>query len=197
MHAVRLIVLALFLSGCSQLQPRQADLPAAPISWDDYVAYMQSMQHWQLLGKAGIRTPQQSDSAGFSWQQNLDRYDISLFGPFNAQAARIKGNDQQVSLEADGQVYRARSPEALLEQHLGWQLPVRDLAWWIRGLPAPDSPYSETRKNDRLASLQQQGWQISYRRYSPDNRHPEKLILQRDKLRITLVIHEWEKISAK
>jgi len=197
MHFIRLIALTALLSGCSQLQQQPAERPAALGSWAEYVAYMETLQHWQLLGKAGIRTAQQSDSAGFSWRQNLDHYDISLFGPFNAQAARIKGDNQQVSLEADGQTWRAHSPEALLEQHLGWQLPVRDLAWWIRGLPAPGSVFSETRKNDRLASLQQQGWKISYRRYSDDNRHPEKLILQRDNLRITLVIHEWKKISDK
>ncbi len=197
MHVIRLVALTLFLSGCSQLQPRAPEQSPAPVSWAQYVSYMEAMQDWQLLGKAGIRTPQQSDSAGFSWQQNGTRYDISLFGPFNAQAARINGDDQQVRLEANGQVYQARSPEALLEQHLGWQLPVRDLAWWIRGLPAPDSPYTESRKNNRLASLQQQGWQISYRRYSADNRYPEKLVLHRDKLRITLIIHEWKKISAK
>jgi outer membrane lipoprotein LolB len=30
-------------------------------------------------------------------------------------------------------------PGSLLEEQLGWKLPMSHLAWWVRGLPAPDS----------------------------------------------------------
>jgi len=179
------------LAGCSQMQPAPAVVPA--LNYQAYTAQMLALSQWQLQGKVGIRTSQESNSAGFSWQQHADRYDISFFGPFNAQAARLRGDSQRITLEADGETYQADTPEALLEDRLGWQLPVRELAWWVRGLPAPNIPYTKSIAEERLSELNQRGWQIRYRRYSEDGLHPEKILLIREGLRITLVIHEWEK----
>ncbi len=64
----------------------------------------------------------------------------------------------------------AQSPEALLEEQLGWKLPVSHLVWWVRGLPAPDSKSRLGLDNDsRLATLEQDGWQVEYLSYTEQN----------------------------
>ncbi|MCV6588149.1 MAG: lipoprotein insertase outer membrane protein LolB [Marinobacterium sp.] len=193
--ASRLIVAllpVLLLAGCSGWHTSaplvRTDVPA---SWQRYQHWMSTQQHWELSGKVGIRTARESNSAGVSWQQQGELTDITLSGPFNAQAARIQSTPVRVTLDADGQRYQAESPEALLEQQLGWQLPVRELAWWVRGLPAPDSPWQQQLENERLKTLSQKGWQIRYSRYSEDLQLPEKLVLRYETLRVVLVIHDW------
>ncbi|MGZ0843299.1 lipoprotein insertase outer membrane protein LolB, partial [Klebsiella pneumoniae subsp. pneumoniae] len=92
------------------------------------------------------------------------------------------------SLEVAGQGrYQAESPEALLEEQLGWRLPVSHLLWWVRGLPAPDSKSRLTLDADsRLARLEQDGWQIEYTRYAEQNGYwlPERLKLHGQSLEV-------------
>ncbi|VFS85725.1 outer membrane lipoprotein LolB [Pseudomonas aeruginosa] len=101
-----------------------------------------------------------------------------------------------MSLEVAGQGrYQAESPEALLEEQLGWRLPVSHLLWWVRGLPAPDSKSRLTLDADsRLARLEQDGWQIEYTRYAEQNGYwlPERLKLHGQDLDVTLVIKDWQ-----
>jgi outer membrane lipoprotein LolB len=71
---------------------------------------------------------------------------------------------------------------------LGWTLPLGNLVWWIRGLPAPDEPY-------RFAddgSLTQQGWTI---RFVSDadvpSPYPKRVDMQRDRLTLRLLPQNW------
>jgi len=91
--------------------------------------------------------------------------------------------------------YEAPSPEALLEEQLGWRLPVSHLVWWVRGLPAPDSKSTLSLDGDsRLATLDQDGWQVQYLSYTEQNGYwlPERLKLHGQDLDVTLVIKDWQ-----
>jgi outer membrane lipoprotein LolB len=90
--------------------------------------------------------------------------------------------------------YEATSPEALLEEQLGWKLPVSHLAWWVRGLPAPDSKSLTLDGDSRLASLEQDGWQVEYLSYTEQNGYwlPERIKLHGTDLDVTLVIKDWQ-----
>jgi outer membrane lipoprotein LolB len=101
-----------------------------------------------------------------------------------------------VSLEVANQGrYDAPNPEVLLEEQLGWKLPVSNLAWWVRGLPAPDSKSRLTLDGDsRLASLEQDGWKVDYTTYTQQNGFwlPERIKLSGTDLDVTLVIKIWQ-----
>ncbi|MCP6330038.1 lipoprotein insertase outer membrane protein LolB, partial [Klebsiella pneumoniae] len=87
----------------------------------------------------------------------------------------------QVELEVANQGrYQAESPEALLEEQLGWRLPVSHLLWWVRGLPAPASRSVVTLDgNSHLSRLEQDGWQVQYLSYVEQNGYslPERIKL--------------------
>ncbi|WP_313210688.1 lipoprotein insertase outer membrane protein LolB, partial [Stutzerimonas nitrititolerans] len=101
-----------------------------------------------------------------------------------------------VALEVAGQGrFEADSPEALVQSQLGWQLPVSNLLWWVRGLPAPDSRSRLSLDGQsRLAMLQQDGWDVEYLGYSEENGFalPERIKLSGRDLQITLVIKDWQ-----
>ena len=100
----------------------------------------------------------------------------------------------KVILTTDNKSYQAARPEALLKHQTGWHIPVANLYYWIRGLPAPGSPFEKiTDSENRLASLQQQGWEISFLRYTSIKALdlPTKIFMKRPDLELRLVISEW------
>ena len=194
--------LLLLLSGCAGLFPREVlQGQGDPARWQAHKLQLSALDAWQIDGKVGIRAPKaasgsQSGSATLFWLQRQDYYDIRLSGPLGRGAARLTGRPGQAALEVASQGrFQAESPEALLEQQLGWKLPVSHLLWWVRGLPAPDSKSRLTLDGDsHLARLEQDGWQVEYLRYAELSGYwlPERLKLRGHDLEITLVIKDWQ-----
>ncbi|MNV72922.1 Outer-membrane lipoprotein LolB precursor [compost metagenome] len=155
-----------------------------------------ALDGWQIDGKIGIRAPKDSGSGTLFWLQRQDYYDIRLSGPLGRGAARLTGRPGDVTLEVANQGrYTAPSPDALLEEQMGWKLPVSNLAWWVRGLPAPSSKSRLSLDADsRLASLEQDGWKVEYTAYTQQNGYwlPERIKLHGRDLDVTLVIKAWQ-----
>ncbi|MEH6577256.1 MAG: lipoprotein insertase outer membrane protein LolB [Amphritea sp.] len=188
------IFLITLLAGCSQLSLQPEPLLPESDSWQAHQQRQQALTHWQMRGKIGIRTPRENHSANILWQQDSQHYQIELTGPLGQGGARIDGNAQGVQIDIAGEdsVY-AESPEQLMDKTLGWQFPVRELLFWIKGIPAPASPYLQVLDQNRLKTLEQNGWNINYLRYTQQGEHtfPRKLVISRDTLVITIVTKEW------
>src|SRR5262245_54680127 len=143
MHLKTLFAAAalLVLAGCAAIAPHEAlEGQGDAATWKVHKTQIAALDGWQIDGKVGIRAPKDSGSGTLFWLQRQGYYDIRLSGPLGRGAARLTGREGAVTLEVAGQGrYQAASPEALLEEQLGWRLPVSHLLWWVRGLPAPDS----------------------------------------------------------
>ncbi|ERI49902.1 lipoprotein insertase outer membrane protein LolB [Pseudomonas sp. NPDC077186] len=185
------------LAGCAGLTSREAlEGQGDPAQWQAHKRQITQLDGWQISGKIGIRAPRDSGSATLFWLQRQDYYDIRLSGPLGGGAARLTGRPGDILLEvANRGRYQAASPEALLREQLRLDLPVSNLLWWIRGLPAPDSRSRLTLDGDsHLARLEQDGWQVEYQRYAQQNGYalPERLKLYGQDLEVTLVIKDWQ-----
>lgn len=125
------------LAGCAGFSARESvGGHGNPAQWREHKQQLSSLDGWQINGKIGIRAPKDSGSGTLFWLQRQDYYDIRLSGPLGRGAARLTGRPGKVSLEVANQGrYDASTPEALVEEQLGWKLPVSHLAWWVRGLP--------------------------------------------------------------
>jgi outer membrane lipoprotein LolB len=195
-HALVFSLITL-LAGCAGLTSRESvEGQGDPQQWQAHKAKVAALDGWQISGKVGIRAPKDSGSGTLFWLQRQDYYDIRLSGPLGRGAARLTGRPGQVSLEVANQGrYEAPTPEALLEEQLGWKLPVSHLTWWVRGLPAPDSKSRLTLDADsRLSNLEQDDWQIEYLSYAQQNGYwlPERIKLHGSDLDVTLVIKQWQ-----
>jgi outer membrane lipoprotein LolB len=191
------IGLLLLLAGCAGLGPRESiEGQGNAQQWKANKTQLDQLDAWQISGKVGIRAPQDSGSGTLFWLQRQDYYDIRLSGPLGRGAARLTGHPGKVTLEVANQGrYEAESPEALLEEKLGWRLPLSHLFWWVRGLPAPDSKSRvQLDALSHLASLEQDGWRIEYLGYIEQNgyRLPERIKLHGAQLDVTLVIKDWQ-----
>ncbi len=195
-HLIAIGCLAL-LSGCAGLTSHETlSGQGNPAQWQAHKTQASQLNGWQISGKVGIRSPRESGSATLFWLQRQDYFDIRLAGPMGRGAARLTGRPGAVSLDAANQgQFQAESAEALLQQQLGWSLPVAHLFWWIRGLPAEDSKSRLTLDSEsRLAKLEQDDWQVEYLSYVEQNGYwlPERMKLHGANLDITLVIKDWQ-----
>lgn len=181
------------LSGCANLPLPQID------NWDSYQARLGQLNQWHLSGKLGVRVLANNTSSGsayLDWQQQPEDYAIRLSGPLGQGTTWIKGNASGVLLEQPGQPpLTANTPEQLIYQTLGWELPISDLFYWVRGIPAPQTPIEKQEKtpSGSLAQLQQSGWQLAFSRYNTVGpwQLPGKIVAERDSVRLTLVIKNW------
>lgn len=190
-------ILVLLLAGCAGLGPQESvEGPGSADDWKAHKAQISEIDGWQINGKIGIRAPQDSGSGTLFWLQRQDYFDIRLSGPLGRGATRLTGRPDAVALEVAGQGrFEAESPETLVESQLGWQLPVSNLLWWVRGLPSPDSRSRVALDaNGRLANLQQDGWDVQYLGYSEESGYslPSRIKLAGRDLQITLVIKDWQ-----
>jgi outer membrane lipoprotein LolB len=190
-----LISCALFLSACANKpHPRS-------IALSNHEANLASINQWQLSGKLGIKTPEESGSLSLRWHQQSDSYEISLTSPLGQKSFLISGDLSQVTFKEKGKPsITGRSPEALLKKTTGWNLPLTELNYWIRGLPAPKGNVKQITPNaiGLIEQLEQSDWVIDYPFYhSIQNQDqliylPKKIVIQHKDFRLTLVIREWK-----
>ncbi len=199
LRAPRLValLLAILLGGGCVHRPTIVQ----PENLRQHQQQIQAVTDWQLRGKLGIRTPDDSGSASLKWQQKDRNYQIDLSGPLGQKRLLISGQPGKVRLEQSGEpTQEARSPEALIKQQLGWTLPVTQLAYWVRGVPAPKGRIRllEQDSNGLIARLQQGDWVITYSKYNNQSHQgvnlalPGKITAEYRDIRLILAIRQWQ-----
>ncbi len=192
-----LIIFSLLLiSGCAHqgsLTPPQDVL--------EHQRQVQAIGNWQLTGKLGIRTTDDSGSASVKWAQQIATYQINLSGPLGQKSMIITGTPDRVRLEQTGEpVQEAKTAEALIKKSAGWTLPVAQLAYWVRGVPAPKLRITHLQQNDTglIAQLIQGGWSMNYSNYRDQTFNgvilplPGKITAEYKDVRLVLVIRNWQ-----
>lgn len=193
------LALLIALAGCATSgTTAPQDVQRSAGQWQQQLDRVEGFTSWSLIGKVGLRSPQDSTSANLDWRQTPWHYRLLVTGPVGVGRSTLEGRDGRVSLTSSEGRFEADSPEALMEQQLGWSLPVSSLTDWVRGLPAPDLPHQST--EDSLgfpATLSQAGWEIDYRSWHKvDNLWlPNRLIMTYGDLRVTLVINQWQTLA--
>jgi outer membrane lipoprotein LolB len=190
-------LLILLLAGCVN-QPSRIPMG----NWDERQALLETFDHWQISGKLGVRVPKDSGSANLRWQQTQREYTLDLSGPLGSGRALITGKPGHVSLQQPGQPnLTAKTPEELILQSTGWQIPVTQLTFWVRALPNPKQPITHWEKNElnQLTRLEQDGWRIQYSQYQTiisttgeQTLLPGRVVAEYNDARLTLVIREWQ-----
>lgn len=163
MRIIALLGLTALLSACSSWQSKTP----ADLEWQAHQQQIRGIKHWHLQGKLGVRTAEEATNASVNWRQHLDAYEIRLSGPFGQGVTVIRGDKHAVSIQQSGQpTLNADDPEQLLEQRLGWQFPLSQVYYWIRGMPAPQlRVQSQDVHNGLLMALHQGEWQLQFDRY--------------------------------
>lgn len=199
MRGLGLICLCGLLAACAVVPP--APSPLAEQHWQERRQALEKLRDWTLNGRIALQTEQEAWNASIFWQQRGEAFDIKLIGPLGHGTLSIEGDPSGVRLRTpEGKTLAARDAEALLYQQLGWRMPLSGLYYWVRGLPAPELPFSkQIDAEGRLSGLEQAGWRIAYSRYQhggapglpdlPDL--PGRIFLENSEISVRLVVQHW------
>lgn len=174
---------ALFLTGCQQMiKPQTPTTPSVQVE-----------NQFQLQGKIGVRTPQQTGSAFFTWVQQQEEFDIELSGILGVGKTQISGTPGQVTLNsAKTGLIQAASAEELLQRATGWQAPISHLVDWVQARPATAAAQLKKDDAQRISQIIEQGWTVDLN-YNAQAKMPNRLILKQSlgngaENRITMII---------
>jgi outer membrane lipoprotein LolB len=126
----------------------------------------------------------------------LNKLNVRIVAPLSQGSVEINGDANTVNLKtSDEQVYANQDVDLLMQQNLGWSIPVSVMQYWIKGLPAPDLNIDKIILDDmgNMDVLIQSNWHITYQAYSRSGGYdlPSRLQITRDDLNIRLSINSW------
>jgi len=194
-----LLAIGLLLNGCAQAPVEKAvPLDAQQAPQQSHAEQLAALPHWQVVGRMAVQADGEGYHGRFDWTQDAERMQLSVSGPFSQGSVRLLSDGEFFELrDGKGGSARASTADELLLKATGLQVPVGGLRYWILGLAAPgDAQQPVFDERGRLQSLRQNGWNIRYRTYMADDVDglslPRKLFLDRDGLRVRLVVERWQ-----
>ena len=189
-----LLLCALVISGCTTT-PNLIPVNDPDAIWKNHQQDIAMLQQWQLKGRIAIKNDHESWFLKVDWQQQPEKYEVLLSGPFSGMV-KLSGNQDVVDLTDGEQTFQAPDAEVLLLEHTGIRMPVNGLRYWVLGLPQPNKKINDLQLNveGRLSSLHQDEWQVNISRYQTYNGKtlPAKLVIKNHHLNVKLIVDQWQ-----
>ena len=172
---------SLFLTGCLSTSPM-----APMLEWNG---------RFSLIAQNDSH--KENHTGRFSLMQTTDQTQVlDLKTALGNTLARIEYADETVRIQAIGMdEVIGKDPEALMNQLLGFSVPIHGLAFWIDGEALPNVQANTHPAQAPYETIQQMGWEISYRQFDA-NGMPRRITFERQQmaqapaLKITLIILE-------
>lgn len=191
-----LLGFALLLDGC-------ALRPAAQVTVTDRAQLEQrllALDAWRARGRIAVKSGQGGGQGDLLWEQQGEAARIRLSGPFGAGGYEIRWDAQRLGIRSrNGEFERAWSGadavEQFLAEQIGWSFPAASIRYWLLGLADPALPVERTWGADgALAALRQDGWSVSYERYTWHDglALPARLTALGPGARVRLIVDRWE-----
>jgi outer membrane lipoprotein LolB len=180
------------LAACTttRVQP-----PAVGQTWDARRPQLQARASFDLKGRVAVAAGTEGFNARLLWRQTGTRSNVALDGPLGAGGVQITADGPSLSVVTSrGDHLDNEAARSELAMRLGFDPPIGSLRFWVLGVPDPSSPAKETLDSQqRLASLQQDGWQVDYGAYTSVGGEwlPSRLTLQREGVRVRLIVDGW------
>ena len=147
---------------------------------------------FDVSGRLSAKRGSDGVVANFDWAHAPGNDTIALATPMGTTLAQlIRDPDGAALVRPDHPIERARDVATLADRLLAMPLPVESLAWWIRGVPHPESPHSlERDAGGRASVLRQDGWAIVYS-YAEGEARPRVVVASYPELEVRVVIDAW------
>ncbi len=156
----------------------------------------------------GIKTEDTAQSVQLLWKQNGRDFEIILTAPLGAGSAKIEGSDAFLVMYEGKKTHYAETPEALFSKLFGWEVPISNIFWWIKGSPTPNFPTEDIIWNEKgqLEKFSQQEWHIELSNYkqlptqqklnsqtfNSQKQFPHKIIVEQADKKLTLIVQDWQ-----
>jgi len=158
----------LVLSGCASVKPQG---PSTSNAATAVTAQTSRAYQGRFAVQYNDQNGQQRNAYGnFSWQETGDTVTLQLRNPLGQTLAIVTSSPASATLELPNrQPLTADNVSTLMQNALGFALPVEGLRYWLQPSPAPTSR-AKTEKDpeqpSRLKEISQDGWTIDYLAYA-------------------------------
>lgn len=195
-HCLFLLGLITLLQACVSVP---ASKPTGSLSsfalHQAHLQQLQKIEQFTLKGRIGVQNEGKGFSAGIYWQHTQTQDAITLYSPLGSEIAHIaKTATEATFTDAKGQTFTAPDTETLLQNTLGWKLPLTGLIDWALGRPAP-LPKTLITWNDsgQITRLIQADWNIEYPHYTEQQSYilPSKIFLKNERIQLKLLVEQW------
>ncbi|WP_121319227.1 lipoprotein insertase outer membrane protein LolB [Paraburkholderia sp. RAU2J] len=156
------------LAGCASVKPQGPSTSNAATS---VTAQTSRAYQGRFAIQYNDQNGQQRNAYGnFSWQETGDTVTLQLRNPLGQTLAIVTSSPSAATLELPNrQPLTADNVSTLMQNALGFALPVEGLRYWLQPSPAPTSR-AKTEKDpeqpSRLKQITQDGWTIDYLAYA-------------------------------
>ncbi|WP_144110990.1 lipoprotein insertase outer membrane protein LolB [Paraburkholderia sp. BCC1886] len=158
----------LALAGCASVKPQGPSTSNAATS---VTTQTSRAYEGRFAIQYNDQNGQQRNAYGnFSWQESGDTVTLQLRNPLGQTLAVVTSSPASATLELPNrQPLTADNVSTLMQNALGFALPVEGLRYWLQPSPAPTSR-AKTEKDpeqpSRLKQITQDGWTIDYVAYA-------------------------------
>lgn len=155
---------------------------------------------WDVSGRIAVSNGNQGGSGRIDWRQDPSGYTIALSAPVTRQSWQLSGDASGARLEGiAGGPRESPDVEALLLSATGWNIPVRAMQNWVRGIGAAERDFGPERivygANGLPAKLEQAGWTIDYQEWHPAATDrpqlPRRIVARSGRASVKLVLDAW------
>ena len=135
------------LSGCATIAPGSA------VTDFEFI----------VQGKLLLTLADEKTALQFSWQQNQDDYVIDVWGAFGQGRTQLRGTGKKMQVTRGQKVIVAGPPELVMQQQLGWSMPVEAMRYWILGQPQPNICFADYAIDEAQSNVRfrQSSWAVS------------------------------------
>jgi len=182
-YYISVLVLLVSLTACTPLSESSGGL------LPEVVGISGRHQNWVFQGRLAVADDQDSASMTIEWQHNGNKDRIDLSGPLSQGRVVLTVTPEQVIVD-DGESRAAYygSPENVMREQFGMEIPVDSLRYWVLGSVDPN-----LQAVSQEGGFYQAGWLVRYSELQTvsSGKLPRKISAVRDKTRIKLVIDQW------
>lgn len=196
--AMAAVAAALVLGACAPVPVRTLGTPGTAQQLAAQTAREQRIgaePDWGIDGRFAASDGRHGGSGSLDWRQTGQQYQLTLRAPITGKTVQLQGGPNGAVLTGVGdQPLAGRDAGEVLREEFGWDVPVADLAWWVRGLRAPGQPAILTfGANGLPATLDQDGWHVDYRGWYAEHYPPmpSKVYASRDPYTVRVLIEVW------
>lgn len=193
------MAVAILLSACAPVEVRKPGTTRQLAAQAAREHMLGAQQAWGLDGRFAASDGRHGGSGGLAWRQRGDRYQFILRAPVTGKSVQLEGGPDGAVLTGAGKVpVTGVDAGQVLNEEFGWDVPVADLAWWVRGLRAPGRPGILTfGANGLPATLDQDGWRIDFKDWYGERNPPlpRKVYASRDPYTVRVLIEQWNPVE--
>lgn len=184
------------LTACAPSQQPAAQLPENKvIPVEKRKAETAKVSSFELNGAMAAKNKSKGWSASMNWLQNgPSSYQLRLIGPLGGGSVLVKRSGSTITFQDGEKSSTSSNADELLQEKTGIRLPVNNLYYWVRGLPAPGDKASESHdKYNHLVQLKQSGYTINFTKYTSVKGVdlPSMIRLEGNGLMVKVIIKNW------